>query len=64
MNLKLRMTHHTKLPRHLIYNVMTDLDPQGKQDNCIKKEQKNEKTFHMRRTMQVAYLTDVASLLL
>jgi len=36
MNLKLCVTHHIKVTCHLIYNVMSDLDPEGMQDKCNK----------------------------
>ena len=43
MTQKIRTEHSLKVPRHLVYNVMTELDPDGVQERRIKKDVKKKK---------------------
>ena len=43
MNQRLRNEHDIKVPRHLVYNVMCELDPEGMEDRCPKKKAKRAK---------------------
>ena len=43
MNLKLRTEHGIQVPRHLVHNVMKELDPDGLEDRSLKKKAKRRK---------------------
>lgn len=43
LNLKLRTEHNIKVPRHLVYNVLTDVDPEGLQARAVDKKVKKKK---------------------
>lgn len=43
MNQKLRMEHDIQVPRHLVYNMMADLDPEGLEVRNLQKRKKKAK---------------------
>ena len=46
MNLKLRTEHGIQVPRHLVYNIMMDMDPEGLEErNVQKKGRKKRRPF-------------------
>ena len=48
INQKLRTEHDMKVPRHLTYDVMAELDPVGLEArNLQKKEKKNKRPFYL-----------------
>ena len=49
MNLKLRTEHGIQVPRHLVYNIMMDMDPEG-----LEERKKEKKAFYTRRAIMVS----------
>ena len=43
MNLKLRTEHGIQVPRHLVYNVMKDIDPEGLEERNVKRKGRKKK---------------------
>lgn len=43
LNQKLRTQHNIKVPRHLVYNVLTDMDPEGLEARGVNKKIKKRK---------------------
>ena len=40
---KLRVEHDIKVPRHLVYNMLTTMDPEGVEARCVQKKKKKKK---------------------
>ena len=43
MNQKLRTEHNVQVPRHLVHNVMAELDPEGLEARNLQKKKKKPK---------------------
>ena len=43
MNQKLRTEHNVQVPRHLVYNVMAELDPEGLEARNLQRKKKKVK---------------------
>ena len=43
MNHKLRTEHNVQVPRHLVHNVMAELDPEGLEARNLSKKKKKPK---------------------
>ena len=43
MNQKLRTEHNVQVPRHLVYNVMAELDPEGLETRNLQQQKKKKK---------------------
>ena len=49
LNQKLRNEHNIKVPRHLVHNVLKELDPEGLENRALKKKLRNQKFhFHLK----------------
>ena len=56
MNQKLRTEHNVQVPRHLVYNVMAELDPEGaRSQKPSKKKEKSKGSLHIRRTVMDSF---------
>ena len=45
MNHKLRTEHNVQVPRHLVYNVMAELDPEGLEARNLQQKKKKKKGY-------------------
>ena len=49
LNQKLRNEHNIKVPRHLVHNVLKELDPEGLENRALKKKLRNQRFhFHLK----------------
>ena len=56
MNRKLRTEHNVQVPRYLVYNMMTDLDPNGLEARKLQKRRKKPKGHFVWRARYGLYL--------
>ena len=47
MNQKLRTEHNVQVPRHLVYNVMAELDPEGLEARNLQQKKKKKGSLHV-----------------